>query len=92
MKFLLRILFSTLLLLLTHAAVCPVPPASNNNNPSCTGGSFEACNRDVICVASIPAGCVCRNNAKVKCAAACGTATPQLDDCTVRTPPGEAPQ
>ncbi|KAL0640593.1 hypothetical protein Q9L58_000257 [Maublancomyces gigas] len=92
MKFLLYLLISAFTFLVaalpvTPAPACPVPyspPATT----ACTGGSYESCTSDVVCIASFPEGCKCRNNAKLSCAAACKAATPKLDDCTV--PPNQS--
>lgn len=56
-------------------------PIASGGATMCTGGSFDACVADVICTQSFPGSCLCQNNAKMRCASACGAAKPELQSC-----------
>lgn len=98
MKFILYLLISAFTFLVSALPVtdtrpayaCPVP--ANSNSPpattACTGGTYESCTSDIICIASTPGDCLCRNDAKLSCATACKAATPKLEDCPA--PPNQS--
>ncbi|RPA91496.1 hypothetical protein L873DRAFT_304950 [Choiromyces venosus 120613-1] len=55
--------------------------AASGGAVKCTGGTFDACMGDVICAQSFPESCFCQNNAKTRCASACGVVKPELQKC-----------
>ncbi|PWW80268.1 hypothetical protein C7212DRAFT_306361 [Tuber magnatum] len=91
MRFLHHRAITAFVCLLTSAAVAEttlasphrlVPyPIAGGGAAMCTGGTFDACVGDTICAQSFPESCFCQNNAKMRCASACGAAKPELQNC-----------
>lgn len=67
-------------------------PATCKPPAECKGGTYETCTADVVCIQSYPEGCHCQNEAKKKCASACGEMDPKFNDCSISTYGGDTPQ
>lgn len=73
----------------TSSIVAPTPSAINPDT-ECISGDIGSCIGAYLCIASWPAGCICLNGVKTRCATACGVPIPALQDCSVD--PVEVPE